>query len=134
MTKTYRACLSELPFMLSFVREEASKRNFSSEDLNQIEIAIEEALVNIIQHGYLNDSGHIAIECAPYRESGLEITLTDNGIPYNPLSNLPNFNLEAQLDERIIGGYGVFLINKFMTEVNYKREGNKNILSLIKSF
>jgi len=58
------------------------------------------------------------------------IELVDTGIPLNILS-VAAPDITVDISERLIGGLGVFLIKKFMDAVQYRHEGNKNILSLI---
>jgi anti-sigma regulatory factor (Ser/Thr protein kinase) len=60
----------------------------------------------------------------------LIIEIIDSGLPFNPLSK-DDPDLLLDLDERKIGGYGVFLIKTLIDEVTYQRENNQNILTLI---
>lgn len=119
--------------MLDFIREQASISGFESCFVNKIELATEEVLVNIINYGYPDGNpGEIAIECSLLQNSCLEIIIKDEGIPYNPLKAEPALNKNASIDERNVGGYGIFFILNLMDEVMYKREENANVLTLKK--
>lgn len=106
--------------------------SFSKSHLFQIELAAEEAIVNIITYAYVNEQGHIEIDC--YRtepKNGILITIKDYGIPYNPIASIKNKDKDNLLEETL-GGYGVFFILKVMDDVEYRREENSNILVLTK--
>ena len=61
----------------------------------------------------------------------LIVSFTDDGTPFNPFSNAPP-DTRLSIDERNIGGLGIHLVKNLMDECNYKRETNKNIITLIK--
>lgn len=118
--------------MLQFISEQTQAFGFNQNQSSKIEVAIEEALVNIISYGYPSRSGSIEIECSEFEKSGFKITLKDSGIPYNPLALFKSFDPNAPLEIRSIGGFGVHLIREIMDKVDYQHEQNRNILTLIK--
>jgi serine/threonine-protein kinase RsbW len=132
MIKTFPASLDKLYEMLSFIKTQASLAGFDEGVNSKIELACEEALVNIITYGYPANRGNIAITCSNPSQKGITIEIKDRGIPYNPLTNAKKFNPSLSLETRSLGGYGVFFILKLMDEVNYKREDSSNILTLTK--
>lgn len=132
MIKTFPASLEKLYEMLHFVKQQAEAAGFQNSNISKIELAAEEALVNIISYGYPNSRGNIDISCNMPEKQGLRIVIKDRGIPYNPLTNARKFDAKASTDDRSIGGYGVFFILKIMDEVNYRRENNSNVLVLVK--
>lgn len=59
--------------------------------------------------------------------------ICDTGIPFNPLENAPTPpDLRSSIEERCIGGLGVYFLEQYMDKVEYKRENNQNVLTLIK--
>ena len=125
--------------MLKFVKERAIAAEFNNTIISKIELALEEALVNIITHGYPdNPNGTIEIICSkPLQKNGIQIVLIDYGIPFNPLEAIKNFkpgNIEIQDDkeETQVGGYGIYFIVNMMDSIDYKRIDEKNILTMIK--
>ena len=128
----FAADLHRLQQMLAFIRSEAQIAGFEEKEVNKIELAVEEALVNIIYYAYAQQAlGNIEIACRSPRKRALEIDLVDRGPPFNPLEG-GNIDPEATAEERQIGGLGLFLMRQLMDEVVYNRRGDSNILTLIK--
>lgn len=140
ISQVFVSSMDLLYSMLKFVKDRAIEADFNSTLISKIELASEEALVNIITHGYPNNSkGTIEILCSnpDPQKNAIQIVLIDYGIPFNPLEAIKNFkpgNIE-DLDDKAetqIGGYGIYFIVNMMDSVHYKREDEKNILTMIK--
>lgn len=140
MKMSFPASLDSLYEMLVFIKEHAEAEGFDLEGILQIELAAEEALVNIINYGYsASDAGEIEIECFPTKKNshrGLRIVLRDCGKPYNPLINVKIKEMREMrsLENCEEGGFGIFFILKIMDEVEYKRDVEHNILTLVKFY
>lgn len=132
MLKSFTASLDKLYEMLNFVREFAEKTGFEHGHITKIELALEEALVNIISYGYPDEVGIIEIYCSTPHKIGIQVIIKDNGIPYNPLAKSNKYKKLSSLEDHTIGGYGIYFILKIMDEVDYKREDNCNILRMVK--
>lgn len=134
MQMIFPASMDTLHKMLQFIRVEARAAGFEGPPETQIELALEEALVNIIKHGYPGSSGDVEIQCSRIGTIGLKITLIDHGIPYDPLANAIPLDLDPMtpLELKAIGGYGVHLILTIMDQVEYNRQGETNVLTMIK--
>lgn len=132
MIKSYSASLDKLYEMLMFIKEQAEAVGFAKDFVSKIELASEEALVNIISYGYPGRIGSIDIECEPIEKKGIKIVFRDKGVPYNPLGNRKQTDTKPSLQEKTIGGYGIHFILTIMDEVLYNREDNLNVLTLIK--
>jgi len=111
------------------VSECAKEQGVAQERIFEIELAIEEAFVNICNYSYPEKPGDVEINCK-IDDSHFTIEMIDSGIPFD-VTLLPDPNLTANIDERKIGGLGVFLIKRMMDEVRYHRENDQNILDLI---
>lgn len=111
----------------------ARDQGFNRKKVLEIELAAEEALVNIFAYAYKGKEGDVEIACKLDNNSGNEkftIEIADSGEPFNVLSvAVPD--IAADISERQPGGLGVFLMRKLMDDVQYAYEGNKNILRLI---
>jgi len=70
-----------------------------------------------------------SIELADEGQSSVRIE--DNGMAVNPLEQAPEPDLDADLDERDIGGMGVFLVLHSADEVNFERRDGRNILTIV---
>ena len=132
---TFSAELENLGSMLEFIRNGIEKLGFSGKEINQLQIAAEEALVNIITYAYPDGDGSIEItySIGNSAEEGkrLEIQIIDWGLAFDPLS-LPEPDIETPIEEREIGGLGVYMMRNIMDEVRYAREGDRNTLTLVK--
>ncbi len=96
-----------------------------------VRISCEEIIVNIISYAYPPDAvGYIRLEVT--RDDGkLCIEIQDGGVPFNPLDRQKP-DISQQLEEREIGGLGIFLVLEMMDEVEYRYEEGKNKLILRK--
>lgn len=125
--KTFDANLINLYPMLIWIRERISKF-FNQRDLEKIELASEEVIVNIITHGYKKEKGKIALDILVNKD--LILTFKDNAKKFNPLlkkkKKLPKSVLKKP------GGLGIFIIFDSVDEIEYMRKDLKNILILKK--
>jgi anti-sigma regulatory factor (Ser/Thr protein kinase) len=131
--KTLRlpARLGNLERILEFISGSARESSFSEERIREIEVAAEEALVNIFKHGFpAREPGEVEVRCVTEGGDPLMIEFEDTGIPFD-LHALPDPDIDLPLSERKIGGLGVFLIRKMVNEVRYRREGDRNILTFL---
>jgi serine/threonine-protein kinase RsbW len=132
-TATFTANLKSLQSMIQWIRLELYSHGFDETNIRKTELASEEALVNIIKHGYKQRTGIVEIELRTF-DSHIEILLRDQGPAFNPLEREISFNPLASLEERSLGGLGILYIRQNMDEVRYSREKNSNVLVLIKKF
>ncbi len=94
--------------------------------LKKLEVAAEEAIVNILHYSQASE-----IELKMKNEKlKIILTLTDNGIAFDPTEHVPN---EKATNERQVGGLGIHLIRQIVDELHYERKENKNILRMVKS-
>ena len=118
-----------LAAVLEFVESELIDRGCSSRVQTHVAIAVEEVFVNISSYAYRPEVGGVIIRISVDNEVYIEFE--DKGKPYNPLEN-PDPDTNATLDEREIGGLGIFMVKKIMDTVEYRNEDNKNILIIRK--
>lgn len=123
------AHLDNLQKLVSFVTECAGRQGYSPEEMHRIELAAEEALVNICRYAYPREAGEIEISCRAGRDASI-IEITDTGIPFD-CSEATCPDLEARLCDRKIGGLGIYLMHRMVDEVSYRRDGDRNILTLV---
>nr|MBD3621776.1 ATP-binding protein [Sunxiuqinia sp.] len=97
-----------------------------------INLVIEEALSNIMFYAFADDARHEINLSISVKDNRLTIKITDDGIPFDPLSHKqPDVTLPAE--ERPVGGLGIFLMSQIMDEMHYDRNKNENILTLNKN-
>ena len=124
--------VSEIAKAVEFVATRTEDLPFSMKIKNQLEVAVDEIMSNIVYYAYGKEKGRASLRI-DRDDQGILITVTDRGIPYNPLEKEdPDVTLSAE--ERGIGGYGIFIVKKVMDELKYEYADGKNILRMRKYF
>ena len=118
----------DLETLWFFVEENALRVDLGEAQVKRIELALEEATINIINHAYGGQGGKLEIYCTPL-EGGLEIRLVDEGPPFNPLE-APGPEVVTDVASQKIGGMGIHLIRGLTDELSYRRDGGRNVLTL----
>ena len=96
-----------------------------------LNLAMEEAVVNVMDYAYPDgQKGNVDIEVTADQE-WMTFVITDTGIAFDPTTK-EDADTTLSAEERPIGGLGIFLVRQLMDDINYKREGNKNVLTLRK--
>jgi serine/threonine-protein kinase RsbW len=131
-TKKFPGRFDSLSKMSEFVTRAASAAGFSQTAIYAVEMAVDEACTNIIEHAYGGEErGDIECTCQ-VSEGELTVTLRDFGRPFDP-SGVPEPNIHAGLEERREGGLGLFLMRKLMDEVHFEFTADSgNVLTLVK--
>ena len=124
------AKLSNLRKFVEMVSKCAEDLGLNSEKITDIGVATEEALVNICNYAYQGKIGEVVVTCMLDDEHRFIIEIEDRGIPFD-VKVLEDPDLTPDIDQRQVGGLGVFIIKELMGEVKYRRENDKNILTLV---
>jgi anti-sigma regulatory factor (Ser/Thr protein kinase) len=95
------------------------------------DLSLEEHLTNILRYGYSDAERHEIRVRFELEEGCLAIEIEDDGQAFDPLA-VPEPDTTAPLEGRPVGGLGIHLIRRFMDEVQYRREADRNILHLRK--
>ena len=93
--------------------------------------ALEEAVANIIMYAYPTQEQHTILLRVTYSEKQLVFLLTDKGASFDP-TQVDEVDVTLSLEERPIGGLGIFLIRSIMNEISYQRIDNENHLIMKK--
>ena len=94
-------------------------------------LSLDELITNIVSYGYRDSKEHEIRITLTEEEGSLKVVLEDDGIPFDPLSDAPDPDLDADVEERRIGGLGVHFVKSLMDEVAYERRDGCNRLTLI---
>ncbi len=96
-----------------------------------VNLAVDELVTNTISYGY-DDDGEHRIELVLRLEDGaLVIDISDDGRAFDPLQ-APAPDVGASLQDRAIGGLGIYLVRKTMDGVTYRRQDGRNVVTLTK--
>jgi len=110
------------------VTETLERLGVPGEAVQALELAVDEAVTNIILHGYPSSNGRIWISCGVEGRM-VRVRIEDEGVPFDP-TVAPEPDLEGDADERPIGGLGIHLIRRMTDELRYERRDGRNILVL----
>ena len=93
---------------------------------NTLELCLEELVVNVCNYAYGSDEGDITVSCKVEDEDKFTVEIRDSGVAFNPLE-LEKPDIDANIEDRPIGGLGVFLVKNMTDNVEYLREGDENV-------
>lgn len=114
----YPAQFENLDHVREFVGDAAQKCGLDAAAIYAVQLAVDEGFSNIIEHAYGGECLE-KIECkCQIADSGLTVTLRDCGVPFDPTA-IHDPDLAAELEERDIGGLGLYFIRQLMDEVEF---------------
>lgn len=125
--------LSEVATLPPLVARLTERFSLDGETAGSLNLALEEALVNVISYAYPEGTEgqiRLAVSFQP-ATSALQFELSDHGKPFDP-TTVPPVDTELPLDDRPIGGLGIFLIRNIMDKVEYAYRDGCNVLILTK--
>ena len=123
--------LEEISQVVERFRAFGESFNVPKPTIQKFNIVFDELLSNIISYAYDNDKDHQIEIIIQLRGEQIVITITDDGIPFNPFAtDMPD--IKQSIKERSIGGLGIHIVKNLMDEYTYKRDVNNNIITLIK--
>lgn len=131
-TRIFPARYESLSQIGRFIAAAAKCAGFDSLATYQVQLAVDEACSNIIEHAYGGESQAV-IECTWHMErTALTITLRDYGQSFDPEA-VPEPDLDADLEDRTGGGLGLYFIHHTMDQVSFDFESETgNVLTLVK--
>lgn len=128
------ATVENLERVTDFIIESLEERNCKPKIIMQMELVIEELFVNVAHYAYRPNVG----QCTVQKEieenpRSISITFIDSGMPYNPLEH-EDPDTSLGVEEREIGGLGIFLVKKNVDKISYEHKDGQNVLRLTKLF
>ena len=130
LSLTIKAERDELDRITAEVEDLGMQENWSPDLVFRVNLVLEEMVLNVIDYGTEDGVNEIEIILTLTDES-LTIEIIDDGSPFDPLSDAPDPDLDATLEERRVGGLGIHLTRSMMDDMRYRREQNKNHLTLV---
>lgn len=124
--------MDEMDKIADFVEQIGEELNLSIALVTSINLALEEAIANVIMYAYpKGEENKPIILTAEYENDELDFILSDKGTPFDP-TKVPEADITLPIEKRPIGGLGIFLIRKIMGEVTYQRIDGENKLKMSK--
>lgn len=131
-TVSFPGSFESLPRVSEFVGKAAQRAGLSNKAVYAVQLAVDEACSNIIDHAYGGENRGEMICSVIVNEEGLTVILRDRGRPFNP-QTVPDPQVNLPLEKLKPRGVGIYLMRKMVDEVRYEYspEGG-NVLTLIK--
>jgi anti-anti-sigma factor len=127
--KVFPARLDQLCSIAEFITTAARQRHMGERDVFAVQMAVDEAVTNIMTHGYADQpDGNLHLACWQEGDD-LVIEIRDRGRPFDP-DEVPEPDLHTPLEDRQEGGLGIFLMRRMMDRVEFTREGDDNVLTM----
>lgn len=123
--------LDEISILATFIEELGEELSLSAETTMNINLALEEAVANIIMYAYPPQEQHNILLRVTSTKKQLIFLLTDKGASFDP-TQVEEVDITLTIEERPIGGLGIFLIRSIMNEISYQRIDNENQLIMKK--
>ena len=128
--------LAELERLSGAIEQFGKRHGLSTTALFDLHLALDEILTNVVAHGYDDQNDHeIIVRLALWGDGKvqrIEVEVEDDGRPFNPLeAERPDVN--ASVDDRPIGGLGIYLVRRVMDDLEYRRQRGKNVLVMRKT-
>ncbi len=96
-------------------------------------IIFDDLLNNVISYGFNDEQRHFIDISMELTANSLIVSITDDGVPFNPLAETaPDTTLS--IEDRQIGGLGIHIVVNMVDDISYQRTADKNVLTLTKSF
>ena len=125
-----KATLENLDIFLRFVKQFAQKEGFDVDISSELELVAEEVIVNIVNYAYPQEEGDVEITLS-MNNNILSFCVVDEGAPFD-MTLVEDPDITLSIEEKEIGGMGIFFVKHIMDEISYERKENKNILTLAK--
>jgi serine/threonine-protein kinase RsbW len=121
-----------LVLIRDFVTRIGQQAHLDEQEISNLELAVDEACANVIEHAYGLDTRQEVIIQAICDEEAVRISVIDTGKGFDPTGVTPA-SIDTLVTERRSGGLGIRLIKALMDEVSYQiQPGQKNELHMIK--
>ena len=129
---TVEAVTDSISRVTAFVDEELERIGCPMKANMQLDICIDEIFGNIANYAYGSGSGNATVQL-DFDEAERVVTLTfiDSGMAFDP-RDAPEPDTTSPLEERPIGGLGLFMVKNMTDSLDYRREGGCNILTIAK--
>ena len=131
LSRVFPARRDALPLVEAFLTEVGERAGLSREACLRMTLLVEELFTNTVVHGHGADSDapvRLDFEVAPGR---ISLVYEDTGPPHDPFATVATPDPGVEVQDRPVGGLGVLLVSAMAREVEYRRAGDRNRISLV---
>lgn len=130
---TVEATIENVGVVTAFVNQELERLGCPGRAQMQVDVAIDELFGNIAQYAYHPGAGPATVRVETVENPlAVVITFIDNGVKYDPLAK-EDPDITLPIEERGIGGLGIYMVKKTMDSVSYEYRDGQNILRIQKN-
>lgn len=122
--------INEVPLLTEWIDQVVETFNLPMTASFNLNLALEEAVVNVMNYAYPGLTEQPITLTAEKGDAQVTFQLIDSGTPFDPTATeAPDITLSVE--DRPIGGLGIFLVNQIMSSVAYRYEDQSNILTMV---
>ena len=121
--------LDELERITAIVENLGEQDDWPPDLIFKVNLVLDELSVNIVNYG--GEASEIEVSLAADADE-VRVEISDDGRPFDPLTDAIEPDLDTSLEDRAIGGLGIHLVREMMDELYYSREDGKNRLAMVK--
>ena len=124
--------IQQIPQLAEFIDGIAEQAGLDMSVSMSLNLAMEEAVSNVMLYAYPQGSKRQVQIDATVQDGTIKFVISDSGIPFDPTAK-KDANIDLSVEDRPIGGLGIYMVKQIMDTVNYEYKDGKNILTLTKS-
>ncbi|MCY4416840.1 MAG: ATP-binding protein [Chloroflexi bacterium] len=121
--------LDQLERIAAIVEDLGEQDDWPPDLIFKVNLVLDELSVNIVNYG--GEASEIEVSLDADADE-VRVEISDDGRPFDPLTDAMEPDLDASLEDRAIGGLGIHLVREMMDELHYSREDGKNRLAMVK--
>jgi serine/threonine-protein kinase RsbW len=120
----------ELPAALEWIRSFIAEAGLGGDAAYALELAVDELVLNVMSYAYPEGTeGEVELRLWRGADGGARLRIEDRGAAFDPTAR-EDPQIDASLDERRVGGLGVYLVKRLARSMEYRREGDRNVLEV----
>ncbi|MEI7609252.1 MAG: ATP-binding protein [Rhodospirillaceae bacterium] len=128
---TLENTLPEIPRLAELIEAFGDENGVPARAVFNLNLALDEILTNVVEYAFPDDGRHEILIRLILDELALIAEVIDDGIAYDPTTR-PDPDTSLSLEDRPIGGLGVYFAKRMMDRVEYHRDGTRNRLTLVR--
>ena len=123
--------IENLDKIAGFIEQFGEENNLGMKLTFELNLVLDELITNIINYGFTDNKKHIIEITIEIEADTIKMLVIDDGQEFNPLEK-QDTDVNVPLQEKAIGGLGIFFVKKKVDQLKYERVENKNYLYLLK--
>ena len=106
-------------------------QNIENSAVQKVNVVLDEIINNIVNYGYPKEEERLILIKIAIENSSMVLTITDDGKAFNPF-DIDKPDLSLSLEDRPVGGVGLYIVKNLMDSYSYERVNSKNIVEIVK--